>query len=88
MDGLRRAIPLRPESAVSIISRSLAAERHAERERERRQVQGAMSRAEYRGQASERQAQARALRAQGRSIRSIAQELGVSVGAVAGYLND
>ena len=70
----------------TLISRALAAERHAERERERRQAQGALSRAEYLDPACQKRQQARALRAQGLSIRAIARAMDIGKSAVADYL--
>lgn len=76
----------------TIISRSIAAERHAERDRKRRRAAGTVSRDEYREQiqrpAQEKQDQARKLRAQGLSVREIADQLGISKSAVGRYLVD
>lgn len=70
----------------TIISQQIAAERHAQRERERRRQAGAIDRASYLETAANKAVEARLLRAQGLSVRAIAQKMGVSAGAVAGYL--
>jgi hypothetical protein len=74
----------------TIISPSIARERDAERKRQARRNAGSMSRDEYRDQikkpAQDKQVQARLLRARGLTVRQIAQEMGVSIGAVSGYL--
>lgn len=70
----------------TIISSQITAERHAQRERERRRQAGATDRATYLEAAADKAAQARLLRAQGLSVRAIAAQMGVSVGAVSGYL--
>lgn len=53
---------------------------------EKRRASGIMSREQYRDRAEKRRAEAFELRAEGLSIREAAERLGVSVGAVAGYL--
>ena len=74
----------------TIISRSITNERHAQRERERRKAAGAVDRATHLAavadKRADKQAEARLLRAQGLSVRAIAAQMGVSVGAVSGYL--
>lgn len=70
----------------TIISPQIAAERHAQRERDRRQQTGATDRATYLAAAANKAVEARLLRAQGLSVRAIAQKMDVSAGAVAGYL--
>jgi hypothetical protein len=70
----------------TIISKDIARERHAAREMARRQANGAMDRETYERQARERQELAKALRAQGLSLRAIAERLGVSVASVHGYV--
>ena len=76
----------------TIISQSIAAERHAERERARRQEAGAVSREAYRDQikkpAQDKQVQARLLRERGLRVRQIADQLGISKSAVGRYLFD
>lgn len=76
----------------TIISPSIAAERHAERERARRRAAGALSREEYRDQikkpAQDKQAHARKLRERGLSVREIAREMGIGKSAVALYLKN
>lgn len=51
-----------------------------------RRANGVRPREEYLGQARARQERAKALREEGLSIRRIAQEMGLSVGAISGYL--
>lgn len=74
----------------TIISKDMALERRRERDRTRdearRRAAGAVDRETYLEAANAKQAQAQALRAQGLSIRAIAQQMGVSVGSVSGYL--
>ncbi|BBL36033.1 hypothetical protein Nstercoris_02312 (plasmid) [Nitrosomonas stercoris] len=70
----------------TIISKKMAAARHRERETARRRAAGAVDREAYLEAANAKQVQAQALRAQGLSIRVIAQRMGVSVGSVSGYL--
>ncbi|WP_372389695.1 replication protein [Xanthomonas axonopodis] len=70
----------------TLISSGMAAERHRERETARRRAGGAVDRAAYLEAANAKQTQALALKARGLSVRAIAAEMGVSVGAVSGYL--
>ena len=74
----------------TIISKDMALERRRERDRTRdearRRAAGAVDRETYLEAANAKQAQAQALRAQGLSIRAIAQQMNVSVGSVSGYL--
>ncbi len=74
----------------TIISKGMAAERHKDREAERRRAAGAVDRETYlddvKQAAEAKQEQAQALRAQGLSVRAIATQMGVSVGSVSGYL--
>lgn len=70
----------------TIITRELAAERHAERERARRRAAGAQSREDYLKTAEGRRTQARALREQGLSIRKIASEMSTSASQVQRWL--
>lgn len=74
----------------TIVSRDMAAERHALRERERRKAAGAVDRATHLAavadKRADKQVEARLLCAQGLSVRAIAAQMGVSVGAVSGYL--
>ena len=72
----------------TIISRDMAAERDRERITARRRAAGVVDRASYLERAQARREQARLLRAQGLSVRAIAERLGISVGAVSGYLKD
>ena len=70
----------------TIISKGMAAMRHKERETARRRAAGAVDRETYLEAANVKQAQAQGLREQGLSIRAIAAQMGVSAGAVSGYL--
>ena len=70
----------------TIVSTDEAKERHAKRDTERRRAAGAVERAEYLDQAQHKRKQAAELRGKGLSVRAIAQQMGVSVGAVSGYL--
>ena len=74
----------------TVISKDMALERRRERDRTRdearRRAAGAVDRETYLEAANAKQAQAQALRAQGLSIRAIAQQMSVSVGSVSGYL--
>lgn len=78
------------EHLKTIVSKTVANERQRRRDRERdegrRRAAGAVERAVYLDAAAQKQAMARELRTQGLSVRAIAQRLGVSVGAVSGYL--
>lgn len=69
----------------TIISRDMAAQRHAKRERARRAAAGAVERSEYLKAAQDKQQQALALKAQGLSARKIAEALGISKSAAAKY---
>lgn len=73
------------EHLSSIIDDSERRRRNAAAQTKFRRAAGAVSRAEYEGHAAARKERARALRAQGMSIREIAEEMGLSVGSVAGY---
>lgn len=70
----------------TIISKAEAMRRDAERKRNARAEAGAMDRQTYQSNAEAKREQARALREQGLSIRAIADQMSVSVGAIAGYL--
>lgn len=74
----------------TIISKGMAATRHRERETARRRAAGAVDReshlAAVQEAAAAKREQAQALRASGRSVRAIAKQMNVSVGAVSGYL--
>lgn len=70
----------------TIISSQIAAERHAQRERERRQKAGAVDRATYLEAAADKAVEARLLRARGLSVRAIAVQMGISKTAVARYI--
>jgi hypothetical protein len=70
----------------TLISPAIAAERDADRARARRRAAGAVDRAAYLEIACAKQAHALCLKNQGLSVRAIAAQMGVSVGAVSGYL--
>jgi hypothetical protein len=74
----------------TLISRDMAAERRRDRDRKRdearRRAAGAIDRATYEARARANQERARALHAQGLSLRQIAQQIGVSAAAVCGYI--
>ncbi|EBF9670798.1 TPA_asm: replication protein, partial [Salmonella enterica subsp. enterica serovar Typhimurium] len=70
----------------TIISKGMAKGRDRARKEAARRAAGAVDRETYLEAANAKQAQAQALRAQGLSIRAIAQQMGVSVGSVSGYL--
>ncbi|HQT51697.1 MULTISPECIES: hypothetical protein [unclassified Acidovorax] len=71
----------------TIISTDAAKERARERDEVRRRAAGAVTRQDYQGAAAAKAAQARALRAGGLTVRAIAERMGVSVRAAAGYLS-
>lgn len=64
----------------------MAATRHKERETARRRAAGAVDRETYLEAANVKQAQAQVLRAQGLSIRAIAQQMGISKTAAGRYV--
>lgn len=70
----------------TIISKDMAAERHRDRDTLRRRAAGAVDRKVYLKAASDKQKQAQALRAQGFSIRSIAEQMGISKTAAGRYI--
>lgn len=70
----------------TIISKGMAATRHKERETARRRAAGAVDRETYLEAANVKQAQAQVLRAQGLSIRAIAQQMGISKTAAGRYV--
>lgn len=70
----------------TLISRDMAKQRDKERHTARRRAAGAVDRETYLQAANSKQEQAQALRAQGLSVRAIAAQMRVSVGAVSGYL--
>lgn len=74
----------------TIISKGMAATRHRERETARRRAAGAVDReshlAAVQEAAAAKREQAQTLRASGLSVRAIAKQMNVSVGAVSGYL--
>jgi len=62
----------------TIISAQEAAQRHSEKERQRRQQLGAVDRAIYLETAEQRRAQARLLRARGLTWAEVGKELGIA----------
>lgn len=70
----------------TLISQDMAKERDRERHTARRRAAGAVERSAYLAAAADKAVEARLLRAKGLSVRSIAAQMGVSVGAVSGYL--
>lgn len=72
----------------TLISSDIARERDRERHKARRRAAGAVDRETYLDAAAEKRAQARALRAEGLSVRAIAQRLGISKSLAAMYGKD
>lgn len=70
----------------TIIGADMARERDRKRHEAKRRAAGAVDRETYLDAAQAKRKQAQALKAEGLSVRAIAQRMGVSVGAVAGYL--
>ncbi|WP_278938896.1 replication protein [Pseudomonas helleri] len=70
----------------TIISSEMALERDRKRDEVRRRAAGAVDRKTYLEAANAKLAKAQALRAEGMSVRAIAKKMGVSVGAVSGYI--
>ncbi|KTB68230.1 replication protein [Pseudomonas fluorescens] len=70
----------------TIISSEMALERDRKRDEVRRRAAGAVDRKTYLEAANAKLAKAQALRAEGMSVRAIAKKMGISVGAVSGYL--
>lgn len=70
----------------TIISKGMVAERHRDRDTERRRAAGAVDRETYLKAASNKQAQAQELRAQGLSVRAIAEQMDISKTAVGRYI--
>lgn len=70
----------------TIVSRDIAKERDRARDTARRRAAGAVDRSAYLAAAADKAVEARLLRAKGLSVRAIAAQMGVSVGAVSGYL--
>lgn len=71
----------------TIVSKNISAERNKTRLGQRRRDAGAVERANYLETASSKQTQARLLRAQGLSVRAIAEQMGVSKTAVGRYVS-
>ena len=70
----------------TIISKSMAAERDKDRKQAARRAAGAVSREIYLGAADVKQERAQQLRAQGLSIRAIAEKMGISKTAAGRYI--
>lgn len=73
---------------ATIVSRGEAARRHAEREVQRRQEAGAVTRAEYLSASEDKRVSARLMRAKGMTQTAIAKELGVTDRTVRNWLKD
>ena len=73
------------EHLTTIIDDDVRRRRNANAQTNVRRAAGAVSRQEYEAHAAARKERAKALRSQGMSIRAIAEEMGLSVGAVSGY---
>jgi hypothetical protein len=73
---------------ATIVSRGEAARRHAEREAQRRQEAGAVTRAEYLSASEDKRVSARLMRAKGMTQTAIAKELGVTDRTVRNWLKD
>lgn len=72
----------------TIIGEAEYKERHRLRDEKRRREAGAVPREQYLSASEDKRASARLMRATGMSQRAIADELGVSVGSVNGWLKD
>lgn len=72
----------------TIIDTGMAQERHREREKARRRAAGAVDRETYLEAVDAKRVQALALKAEGLSVRAIAQRLGISKTAVGRYLSE
>lgn len=70
----------------TVISTNIARARDAARHETKRRAAGAIERASYIGQAQDKRKLALELRAKGLTVREIAKQMGVSVGAISGYL--
>lgn len=80
--------PAEQREMRTIIGKDEYRKRHAARDTAKRRERGQLTREEYEGQAAAKAAKARELKAQGLSVRQIAAAMGVSVGAVSGYLKE
>lgn len=69
----------------TIISKNEARRRNSQRHEDRRREQGCLLRDEYCARSTDRRAQARQMKAKGKSLSQIAKALGVSKSTVAGY---
>jgi hypothetical protein len=81
-----RITPDEERQLRTIISEGMARERDKERHTARRRAAGAVDRETYEAMARSNQERARALHAQGLSLRQIAQQIGVSVASAFGYI--
>ncbi|HFT9451446.1 TPA: replication protein [Escherichia coli] len=72
----------------TLISSGMAAERHREREMSRRRAAGAVDRETYLAAAEAKRAQAQVLKAEGLSVRAIAQRMGISKSLAAMYAKE
>ena len=70
----------------TIIGADMARERDRKRHQAKLRAAGAVDRETYLDAAEAKRVQARALKAEGLSVRAIALRMGASVGAIAGYL--
>ena len=70
----------------TIISKGIALERDKDRKQATRRAAGAVDRETYLNTASSKQAQAQGLRSQGLSVRSIAEQMGISKTAAGRYI--
>lgn len=89
--GLIEALKITPEEErhlKTIISEDQAKQRDAARKARARAEAGAVSRADYLLSADQKRTEARLRKAKGESVRQIAAALGVSIGAVSGYLKE
>lgn len=75
------------QQLTTIVTPDERRRRDAASHMKQRRAQGVKPRAEYRGQAKARQERARALRAEGMSIRAIATEMGISKSQIQRYLD-
>ena len=72
----------------TIISPAIKQERQNQTRMVKSREAGVISREDYEGRSSARQERARELHSKGMSIRKIAKEMGLSVGAISGYIKD
>uniref|UniRef100_UPI001EE66711 replication protein n=1 Tax=Xanthomonas phaseoli TaxID=1985254 RepID=UPI001EE66711 len=84
--NLFRITPDEQAQLRTIIGTDVAKERDRKRHEVKRRAAGAVDRETYLDAAQAKRVQAQALKAEGLSVRAIAERMGASVGAVAGYL--